>query len=62
MKVNRKHISIKKIDKNPDCYVDATPQERISFIWELTAEIWSLKDSHIAERRLQRNVAKLIKQ
>lgn len=62
MKVNRKHIIIKNIDKNPDCYVDTTPQERISFIWELTAEIWSLKDSHIAERRLQRNVAKLIKQ
>jgi len=48
--------------KKDDCYVDASPQERISFIWQLTAELWSLKASQYAERRLQRNVTNLIKQ
>jgi hypothetical protein len=26
------------MSKQDDCYVDATPQERIAIIWELTAE------------------------
>jgi len=47
--------------KHDDCYVDASPQERISFIWQLTAELWSLKDKDSVERRLQRNVTNLIK-
>ena len=47
--------------KQDDCYVDASPQERIARIWELTAELWSLKGSQYAERRLQRNVTNLIK-
>ena len=44
-----------------NCYVDASPQERIAFIWELTAELWSLKGSQYVEQRLQRNVTNLIK-
>jgi len=48
--------------KQDDCYVDASPQERISFIWQLTAELWSLKGSQYVEQRLQRNVTNLIKQ
>jgi hypothetical protein len=47
--------------KQDDCYVNMPPRERISFIWELTAELWSLKDRHSAERRLQRNATNLIK-
>ncbi len=47
--------------KQDDCYVDASPQERVSFIWELTAELWSLKSPQYVERRLQRNVTNLIK-
>jgi hypothetical protein len=45
-----------------NCYVDASPRERIAFIWELTAELWSLKDKRHVEQRLQRNVTNLIKQ
>ncbi len=47
--------------KQDDCYVDASPQERIAFMWELTAELWSLKDKDSVERRLQRHVTNLIK-
>jgi len=47
--------------KQDECYVDASPRERVSFIWQLTAELWSLKGSQYVERRLQRNVTNLIK-
>ena len=50
------------MDKDDDCFVNASPQERIAFIWELTAELWSLRDKQYVERRLQRHVANLIKQ
>ena len=61
MKVIRNHTTLKKMTKQDDCYVDASPRERVSFIWELTAELWSLKDKQHAEQRLQRNVTNLIK-
>ena len=61
MKVMRNRIALKRMTKHDDCYVDASSQERVSFIWELTAELWSLKDKQHVERRLQRNVTNLIK-
>jgi len=61
MKVMRNHTTLKKMTKQDDCYVDASPQKRVSFIWELTAELWSLKDKQYVEQRLQRNVTNLIK-
>lgn len=62
MKVLRNKTTLKKMSKGDDCYVESSPQERIAFMWELTAELWSLSGSEYVERRLQRNVAKLIKQ
>jgi len=59
MKVLRNQTKLKKSSKNDDSYVRATAAERISFIWDLTAELWSLKGSEYVERRLPRNVAKL---
>ena len=61
MKVIRNRTLLKKMSKEDDCYVDASPQERISFMWELTAELWSLRGSEYVERRLQRDVTNLIK-
>ena len=60
-KVNRKQVSIKKSFDDGLEYVDAAPEERIAFIWELTQEIWSLKDETSAKRRLQRHITNLIK-
>ena len=59
MKVLRNQTKLKKSSKIDDSYVCATPAERISFIWDLTAELWSLKGSEYVERRLPRNVANL---
>jgi hypothetical protein len=61
MKVIRTHTKLKKMTKQDDCYVDASPSERVSFIWPLTAELWSLKDKQYVEQRLQRNVTNLIR-
>lgn len=63
MKIIRSHTSLRKLleHEHDDCYVDASPKERISFMWELTAELWSLKGIEYVERRLQRNVTNIIK-
>lgn len=59
MKVNRKQVALKKVDKNEDFYVAASFAQRISFMWDLTQEIWSLKDKKNAQRRLQRHITVL---
>ena len=61
MKVIKNLTTLKKMTKQDDSYVEGSPQERISIIWPLTAELWSLKDKQIVGQRLQRNVTKLIK-
>ncbi|MFH1379970.1 MAG: hypothetical protein ABII23_06805 [bacterium] len=61
MKLRKNIGKLKKHLKEEDSFVDASPQERISFMWELTEEIWSLSGADYAERRLQRNVTNLIK-
>jgi hypothetical protein len=45
-----------------DAYVEGSPAERVGFVWEITKELWSLRNRQDAERRLQRNVATLIRQ
>jgi hypothetical protein len=61
MKVDRNKIYIGKTPKNDEGFSEMSPAERVSFIWELTAELWSLKKTPNVERRLQRNIAKLIR-
>jgi hypothetical protein len=41
--------------------MDASPAERVSFMWELTAELWSIKDKLYAQQRLQRDVTNLVR-
>ncbi|MDD5069845.1 MAG: hypothetical protein PHV17_03870 [Candidatus Omnitrophica bacterium] len=62
MKVNRKIVKLAEMSKLDDSFVDASYAQRVLFIWELTKEIWSLNKQEDVERRLQRNVTKLIKQ
>jgi hypothetical protein len=62
MKVIRTQSTLKKASKEDDSFVPATAAERVSFMWELTAELWSLKGSEYVERRLPRHVARLIRQ
>ncbi len=62
MRVNRNKIYIGKVSQNDEGFARISPAERISFMWELTAELWSLRKSPYVERRLQRNVTNFIKQ
>ena len=62
MKLNRKRTSLKKITEQDDGFMEGTPQDRVSFVWELTAEAWSLKNPKNVERRLQRNITNIIRQ
>jgi len=62
MRMDRKHIAVHKtkIPQN-DEYVDLPPDECISFVWELTKEIYSLTGEYDAQSRLQRNVVNIIR-
>lgn len=60
MKLARNKITIKKMSKQDDCYMNASPEERISIVWDLTAEVWALKGENV-KRRLQRNITNLNK-
>lgn len=61
MRVQKQYIALKKMSKEAPPFVDGSPAERVSMIWDLTAEVWSLTDPQGVERRLQRDVAKLIR-
>ncbi len=60
-RVDRSRVKLTKLGDAQTNYVPGTPEERIGFVWELTRELWSLKDPQIAEQRLQRNVTNLIR-
>lgn len=62
MKVKRNKTYLGKVSMNDEGFAEVPPAERISFMWELTAELWSLRKSPYVERRLQRNITNLIKQ
>jgi hypothetical protein len=51
---------LKKLSEEGNNFVDASPAERLGMVWELTAEIWSLRGQDIAQQRLQRHVASLV--
>ncbi|MCP4267388.1 MAG: hypothetical protein GY777_17790 [Candidatus Brocadiaceae bacterium] len=64
MKLN-KNIAKLSLMKNvvDDDYVEAPIKERISMVWDITEELWSLtkKGERSAKSRLQRNVTNLTK-
>jgi hypothetical protein len=45
-----------------ECFVDQPASECIAMVWELTKEVWSIRDKKCAERRLQRHIAVLKRQ
>lgn len=47
-------------DIRNDDFVSGSPADRIKLVWILTREITSLSKKYDAERRLQRNVTRLI--
>jgi len=62
MKLARNIVKLKRMDKTDDSFMDASPAERVSAVWEITRELWSLRAKERAEQRLQRNAANLVRQ
>jgi len=62
MKLNKSRTFLKKTTEQDDSFMEGTPQDRVSFVWELTAELWSLQGKENVERRLQRDTTNLIRQ
>ena len=61
-RVNRSTTTLKKKStEREDSFVPGTPAERVSWVWELTAEAWSLEGSEYVERRLPRDVTHLVR-
>ena len=61
--VDRSVSVLKDIGSSPDNdLVDASPEDLVGFMWELTKEVYSLKGDFDAEQRLQRNITNLIRQ
>jgi len=61
IRVQKDQARLRKLSDEDDDFVDASPAERLSMMWELTAEIWSLRGQDCAQRRLQRHVASLVR-
>jgi len=56
-RVDRTKTRIVSGSDNVSNFVNLPYAERVTFVWELTRELWSLTGDTSAERRLQRNVA-----
>ena len=62
IRLRKDKVRLTKLNDEDSGYMDASPAERVSFIWDLTAELWSLRGQDIAQQRLQRHVVHLIRQ
>ncbi|MCP4137662.1 MAG: hypothetical protein GY754_42235 [bacterium] len=62
MKLNRKVVTvIRGKQEQDDQYVSLSPRERLSFVWELTKEIFSIAGGYDVESGLQRDVIHIIR-
>ena len=62
MKLDRKTVTMYKNRKElKDSPANLSKSEALSFVWELTKEVYSLSGKYDVESRLQRHVVSLIK-
>ena len=61
LRLQKDVVRVRKLTDEEDDYVDAPPAERLNMVWELTAELWSLRGQDCAQQRLQRHVASLVR-
>jgi len=62
IRLQKDRTRLRKLSDEDDNFVDASPAERLGMMWELTAELWSLRGKDYAKQRLQRHVASLVGQ
>ena len=62
MQMNRSAIKrIRITEDQDDGYVEADKAELISMVWDITKDAWGFVKGSNVERRLQRDVGKLVK-
>jgi hypothetical protein len=52
---------LRREDSAADEHISASSEECVSFVWELTREIYSLSGEYDVESRLQRNVINIVR-
>ena len=63
MKLNRKRVTVlRSVKDDTEEALGITKSEALSFVWELTEEIYSLSGRYDAKSRLQRNVISITRQ
>lgn len=63
LKLQKKKVFVKNLhDPTGDTgYVPGSKKQRLLMMWELTKEVWFLKKTKHAQRRLQRHIVNIIK-
>jgi hypothetical protein len=63
MTLNRHEVALYRSHSEADDggYMPGTAEERLLEVWELTREVWAFVQESYAERRLQRDVAVLVR-
>ncbi len=62
MNMNRKVAKKISVDKGiDDGYVEAERDDLISMVWEITKDTWSFVKEQDVKRRLQRDVAAIVR-
>jgi hypothetical protein len=61
MRLDKTRAVMKRLKDSDSGYASASPVDRVSFVWEITREVWALKGDQGAERGLQRTVVNLIR-
>ncbi len=56
MKLNRRIVKIKKVKTEDDGPAQISMEQGLSFVWELTEEVFSLSRRYDVKSRLQRHV------
>lgn len=61
IKLDRSVTRLTRLEADDDGYVEGDPATRIALVWPITRETWTFMKQTDAQRRLQRNVATLVR-
>ena len=60
-KLDRSVTRLTHLEAADDGYVGGDPATRIALVWPITRETWAFMRPADAQRRLQRNIARLVR-
>ena len=60
-KLDRSVTRLTRLEADDDGYVKGDPATRIALVWPITRETWAFMKQADAQRRLQRDVATLVR-